>query len=106
MIPRLANLCAFDALTDNADRNEKKPNCLMDESDNLWLIDHELAFAFLHHLFGTPPDPVKPSVEIIKSHLAFPFLANKLVDFDVYCGKLEMLPEDFWDQFYSIVPAV
>lgn len=77
MIPKLSDLYAFDALADNADRNEKKPNCLLDEADNLWLIDHELAFAFIHHLFGTPPDPVRPSTDILRTHLAFPFLTNK-----------------------------
>ncbi len=104
MIPKLAELYAFDAMADNADRNERKPNCLMDESNNIWLIDHELAFAFVHHLFGAPPDPINPSLNVLKQHLAFPFLIHHVVNFEQFCARLEMLPPDFWDQVYSVVP--
>ena len=42
---------AFDVFIGNADRKTDKPNC-MHNADEILIYDHELAFSFLHLIFG------------------------------------------------------
>jgi len=42
LVPQLMRMCAFDAVTNNADR--KGGHCLLDEHGRIWGIDHGLCF--------------------------------------------------------------
>lgn len=42
LTPQIMRICAFDAVTNNADR--KGGHCLLDERDHIWGIDHGLCF--------------------------------------------------------------
>lgn len=44
---RMSDVFAFDAIIDNADRRRTNPN-LLQQDDELYVIDHEMAFGFLY----------------------------------------------------------
>ncbi len=88
LLPRLAELYAFDGLIQNADRMASNPNCLV-KGDELRLFDHDQAFGFLLDLFGAQPVDKPESYPFLKRHLAYPFLTRDRAAFERLEGAWE-----------------
>ena len=67
LIDTAARIVAFDAVIDNADRTKVKPNLLYRRPD-LYVIDHEMAFAFCRGLLS-PHGPTTPeNLDFLRNH--------------------------------------
>lgn len=99
----------FDLLIQNPDRTVKaggKTN-LFTTGDDLWVLDHELAFSFLDLLFpsGSPWQFTAEDIDgFVKSHVLYVPLKGKQLDFSVLDGILDQLDEAFWSQLIGLLP--
>ncbi len=101
----------FDAFIENIDRNSIKPNVLV-RNDNVFVIDHEKAFSFVHiPLPLRPTEPwllSGPSTTWIKRHLFFDGLkgAYNTLGGSQFVSKLGNLTNNtFWQCCLLHIPA-
>jgi hypothetical protein len=103
LLPALAELYAFDALIQNADRMSINPNCLMNGSD-LRFFDHDQAFGFLLDIFGAP-DVAKPeSYAFLAKHFARPFLPRDRALFNRLEGAWEAISDLTLEEYRNALP--
>lgn len=79
-MPALAELYAFDALIQNADRIASNANCLV-KGDDLRFFDHDQAFGFLLDIFGSRPVADVETYAFMGRHLARPHLRRDRAQF-------------------------
>ncbi|MBI5739387.1 MAG: hypothetical protein HZA16_01590 [Nitrospirae bacterium] len=80
---------AFDALIQNPDRHQNKPNILW-KGDELYIIDHEMAFSFLYAIVLSKPWQVSEEL-FLRNHLFYQQLKGKETNLDRFAGALEAL---------------
>ena len=95
---------AFDAVIDNADRQSRNPNLLW-KGDNLFVFDHEKAFAFTR-LIGETPEPfAHESMLFLLDH---PFYAGlrrrRTIDLSRFIDRLERLRDSNINDILHAVP--
>lgn len=94
----------FDAIIQQPDRHQAKPNLLMRGND-LFPIDHELALGFLWGGFGTSPLN-ENEVGYLRSHVFFDFLRKQRSRLHAgrLRGRLDLLDEALVERFFSSLP--
>lgn len=82
MVPDAASILVFDAITQNPDRRETNPNCLVKGSD-LRIFDHELAFMTEQLLFWKPPwqEGGLNWIEKSEPHIFLRGLKGRIIDY-------------------------
>lgn len=103
MLPALAELYAFDALIQNADRTAANPNCLM-KGDELRFFDHDQAFSFLLALFGSEPLNQPDTYAFLGQHFARPFLGRDRALFSRVEGAWEAMSSAAVDGYATLIP--
>ncbi len=99
----------FDMMIQNADRTivGGKPN-LFYKNDQLWILDHELAFTFLFPIIGrasTEPWIINESDKnMVENHILYSKLKNNISDFSSLEDILVPLTSEFWRETESDIP--
>jgi hypothetical protein len=109
LIQQAANVFAFDMLLQNPDRRKGKPNMFQD-SEDLILYDHEMAFPY-----AAPGMLLMPQVEpwslartdpMVTNHILYNALrGNGEINFDGFLEHIEELTDDILDQIAERVPS-
>ena len=101
---------AFDCLTQNPDRRPQKPN-LLEHNDGYWLIDHDMAFAFLGEIIiggailqWEPRALVSPSFTFLSQHLFTRALSGRDQALDPFGEILSGLASGEIDAILNEVP--
>jgi hypothetical protein len=103
LLPLAAAVVAFDALIDNADRRREKPNVLS-KGEELYVIDHELAFAFAL-LVGWRSEPwERRDLEFLKSHPFYAGLRGRCLDLTRFESDLQQLTDADIEAICHFVP--
>ncbi len=98
---------AFDIFIGNADRNFNKPNCMYN-ADEIIIYDHELAFSFLHLIFGsTEPWNISDHdrSKWIDKMILFHKIKGKLFPVNEIINCLELINNKFWQKAVSLIPV-
>ena len=93
--PSAGEIFAFDALIQNPDRKVNNPNLLW-KGEEIFLIDHELAFSFLFQI-GNPPEPWRLEGEagaFLNDHVFYQELRGQEVDLARFQRALEGLSDE------------
>ena len=106
MLPKAAGIFVFDGIIQNPDRKSDNPNCLV-RGDELYIIDHELAF--LHGLIigWTPPWSIgglKP-METNGNHIFRAELKGRSIDFGPIRGAWAGLSDAQIADYERALPA-
>lgn len=97
------DIFAFDAMIQNPDRRDDKPNILW-KADQLSIIDHEMGFSFVYAI-GPQADPWKiSSLGWLSKHLFYRHLKGRTISFDRFAGALETISEGIIDGIMSGIP--
>jgi hypothetical protein len=109
--PEAGGVFAFDCLVQNPDRRPDKPN-LLEHNDGYWLIDHDMALAFVGEiLIGGPISPWEPralgspAFSFLSKHLFTRALGGKEDSLDAFGETLSGLEPDEIGAILSQVPG-
>jgi hypothetical protein len=95
---------AFDVLIDNTDRRREKPN-LLSKVNELFAIDHELAFTFTRLIGGYPESWLDRDLEFFrKEHPLYPGLKGQPIDLRRFKGELASIADEEVDEIFKTVP--
>lgn len=94
---------AFDALVQNPDRRNDKPNVLW-RGDDLYIIDHEMSFSFVYDILPLSNSWQVSGLPFLRKHLFYQGLKGREVSLDRFAGALETLSEEVLDEMISNVP--
>lgn len=103
--PLAMEIFAFDALIQNPDRKVNNQNLLW-KSQEIFLIDHELAFSFLYHI-GRPTDPWKlegTAGDFLNDHVFYKELKGQEIDLDRFQGALEAISDGDLAEAFDQIP--
>ncbi len=101
----LLNIFLFDILIDNCDRRQENPN-LLTNSEEIYIIDHELAFTFILELFpnAEPWKITDSQLQSYRNHILFRYLKKKN-NFDYsFVDSFERLENSFWNKVETLIP--
>jgi hypothetical protein len=99
-----AEIVAFDALIDNADRRRANPNLLWKENE-LLVIDHELAFAFIMLISPVPESWLDRDLNFIRQdHPLYPGLRGQTIDLKRFEGELASIADNEINDICAFVP--
>lgn len=98
-----SEVMAFDALIDNADRRRDKPNLLW-KGDALYVIDHELAFAFARTVLWKPQSWTARRLSFLRDHPLYAGLRGQTIDLRAFVGGLESLDDNEIERICESVP--
>ncbi|MGB4846493.1 MAG: HipA family kinase [Saprospiraceae bacterium] len=99
---------AFDLLIQNIDRTlpPGKPNLFTDHH-HLYILDHELAFAFLDLIIPSKEKPWQfgeESLFWVRSHILYIILRHKQLDYSALKGMLTAFTPQYWHEIRRILP--
>lgn len=94
---------AFDALIQNPDRRDDKPNVLW-RGDDLYIIDHEMSFSFIYGILLSSNPRQLSGLPFLRKHLFYQGLKGREVSLDRFAGALETLSEEVLDEMISNIP--
>ena len=103
--PLAGDIFSFDALTQNPDRKVNNPNCLW-KGDEVFLIDHELAFSFLYQI-GPQADPWSlqgNAGDFLNEHVFYRELKGREIDLARFQGALETVSDDDLTDMFDQIP--
>jgi len=103
--PLATEIFAFDALIQNPDRKVSNPNLLW-KGEEIFLIDHELAFSFLYHI-GPLTDPWKlegTMGDFLNDHVFYRELKGQEIDLDRFQGALEAISDEDLAEAFDQIP--
>lgn len=108
LLQSAARIFVFDLLTQNSDRRSEKPNSFLADS-KIYIIDHELAFAFLSLLpiFANSKPWILSEIDIktAKNHLFYPDLRTKKeINWEAAINALQQITPQFWHCAHSLLP--
>jgi hypothetical protein len=89
---------AFDALIQNPDRKNLKPNILW-KGNELYIIDHEMGFSFVYPIVGQ-----ESNMDFLRDHLFYHSLKEEAINLDRFAGALEALSEDELNSMILNIP--
>jgi hypothetical protein len=98
LIQLAGEIFAFDALIQNPDRKNNKPNILW-KGDELYIIDHEMGFSFVYPILGQDS-----SLDFLKDHLFYQSLKAEEINFDRFAGALESLSTERLNDMIANIP--
>lgn len=98
-----ALLFAFDALTENADRRNQRPNMLVSPTEII-AIDHEHIFSFIYDLGGGGRGISSSGLNFLREHVFYSSLRGSALPLDDFERTLEGLSADLLDSFAASVP--
>ena len=93
--PSAGDIFAFDALIQNPDRKVKNPNLLW-KGEEIFLIDHELAFSFLFQI-GAPINPWSlegNAGDFLNEHVFYRELKGRETELDRFQRALEAISDE------------
>lgn len=102
-----AAIFLFDAITDNADRRDGNPNCLI-RGDELRIIDHELTFPDTRGIFGWREPWLEGSLHHLESpgaHIFREQLRRRDVDWEPIEARWRALSDDRLADYAAAIPA-
>jgi hypothetical protein len=97
-------IMAFDALIDNGDRRREKPNLLW-KGEEIFVIDHELAFSFVRLIGDTPAPFDYHSLGFLRKHPLYAGLRRRPIDLGRMTGELQSLDETTLNLLFDAAPA-
>jgi hypothetical protein len=99
------DIFVFDTLIQNPDRRRGKPNLLWKDNE-LVVIDHEMAFAFLIPMLIAVDDHqwLTKFQPYLRDHIFYRHLCHTKVDLDRISLAVEDINNDFWVHLESIIP--
>lgn len=103
LLATAADIFAFDALISNDDRRRTNPNILL-RGDQLFIIDHELAFSFLYLLLNRDQPWDLTNRNNLQEHVFFYALRKKSLNFDRFIQHLTDLGESALESIISAIP--
>lgn len=98
-----AEIFAFDAMTQNTDRRDDKPNVLWKGSE-LLLIDHELSFSFIYAILNPTTAYEISSLQFLQKHIFYHSLKGTEVHLDRFAGALESLSDEVLTKMFNAIP--
>lgn len=104
MIQDAAEIFAFDILIQNPDRRKDKPN-LLRRGDELYIVDHEMAFSFLRALEPDKHPWLGLGMDYIKDHVFYRELKGKDLSLDRMQGALEAIHDWRLDMLARSMPT-
>jgi hypothetical protein len=87
-----ADIFAFDLIIQNPDRRKDKPN-LLRKGDELFIIDHEMAFSFLYALTPDEYPWLGKGMNYVKEHIFYSGLKGRALSWDRLQGALEAIDD-------------
>ncbi|HEY3304894.1 MAG TPA: HipA family kinase [Candidatus Binatia bacterium] len=103
--PLAADIFAFDACIQNPDRKVNNQNLLW-KADEIFVIDHELAFSFLF-LIGAPTVAWKlegAPGDFLKEHVFYRELKGQAIDLDRFEGALNAISDGHLATMFDQIP--
>jgi hypothetical protein len=106
MLALAAEIFAFDALIQNADRHPKNPNMQV-RGEQVAIYDHELAFIWEGVLFWKPPWEAGGLDNIAQPdrHVFFTAIKGQALDFSRLIGAWEAISDDRLAQYRAALPV-
>ncbi len=106
MLAQAAEIFAFDALIQNADRHPINPNMQV-KGEQLAIYDHELAFIWEGVLFWKPPWEAGGLDNIAQPdrHVFFTAIKSQALDFSRLIGAWEAISDNRLAQYQAALPA-
>ena len=103
--PLAAEIFAFDALIQNPDRKVHNQNLLW-KGDEIFLIDHELGFAFLYQIgaSGNPWEVRGQIGDFLNEHIFYHELRGQIIDLSRFQGALQGTSDEDIDDIFDEVP--
>ena len=103
--PLAAEIFAFDALIQNPDRKAHNQNLLW-KGDEIFLIDHELGFAFLYQIgaFEKPWEVRSRIGDFLNEHIFYRELKGQKIDLSRFQGALQETSDLDIDDIFDQVP--
>ena len=100
-----SEIFSFDALIQNPDRRVNNPNLLW-KDDEIFVIDHDLAFSFLYQLgeSNSPWDLKGSDFDFLNDHVFYKQLKGQNIDLDRFNGALQAISAETIDQMTEEVP--
>ena len=101
----LQEVFIFDVFIENTDRKVNTPNLMM-KDHIVYVIDHEIAFSFIHALFPNN----KPWIfnneiyELIRIHCLYSNLKGKKFLTNDFFEEFSKLNDTFWTKAYELLP--
>lgn len=107
MVPDAAAIFMFDAVTQNPDRREENPNCLV-KGTELRIFDHELAFMSEQLLLWVPPwkEGGLKWIERPGTHIFHRGLKGRPIDYDPIKDCWSSLSDGRLSEYRDAVPDV
>jgi len=103
--PLAGEVFCFDALIQNPDRKVNNPNFLW-KGDEIFLIDHELAFSFLYQI-GQRADPWSlegSAGDFLNDHVFYRELKGQEIDLARFQNALEAISDDDLTGMFDQIP--
>ena len=102
---KASEIVAFDAMIQNPDRRTDKPNVLS-KSQEIYIIDHEMAFSFLHTIGSAHPQPYTPEAFswFLRRHLFYGYFRGKDLKLDRFIAAIRLTSEDDIAQIFDTIP--
>jgi len=101
--PDAADIFGFDVLIQNPDRRQDNPN-LLTNGEQIYVLDHELAFPFLAGAIGWQPPWTGQSTGFLRNHVFFNQLSGGAHDWERLRGALAGLTDARLQEYISAVP--
>ncbi len=101
--PLAAEIFAFDLLVQNLDRRRDRPNVLW-KGDDLFIIDHELAFSFITPTIGWQPPWTGQGLEFMCQHVFYDGLSGTEVSLDRLTGAIEAITDEQLQEYEAALP--
>jgi hypothetical protein len=104
--PLVAEIFAFDAFIQNPDRKMNNPNLLW-KGDEIFLIDHELGFAFLYQVGGAGKAwEVRGRMgDFLNEHIFYRELKGQKIDLSRLQGALQGISDEELENSFDEVPG-
>jgi len=98
----------FDMFIQNVDRGgiKEKPN-LLTNGEDIYVIDHELAFSYIMAVGLVNGDPwlfTDADRSMIENHLFFPYLRGQNFPFGDIFQRFATLDQQFWQRAEELIP--
>lgn len=107
LLSSLQEIFIFDIFIGNTDRSIAKPNLFI-KNDELFIIDHEIAFSYVLELFKVETDNWELSQgdkNFYKKHVLYESVKGKELICKNFISRLNSLDKDFWQFVFSQIPS-
>jgi len=103
MMQNAAEIFAFDIIIQNPDRRKDKPNLLC-KGDELFIIDHEMAFSFLYSIIPDEYPWDGKGMNFVKDHVFYDELKGNKLSLDRLQGAFVAIDNSRFDMYVDLIP--